>query len=69
MPLETFVRVDSVIDGNFDDISLVEFDLVVKALTGLKAGNEIEIPQVCRASPLSYVLRACGVVCVVCVVF
>lgn len=51
MPLETFVRVDSVIDGNFDDISLVEFDLVVKALTGLKAGNEIEIPQVTIFSP------------------
>jgi uridine kinase len=51
LPLETFVRVDSVIDGNFDDISLVEFDLVVKALTALKSGNEIEIPQVTIYSP------------------
>lgn len=46
MPLESFVRVDSVIDGNFDDVSLVEFELVVKALAALKAGHEAEIPQV-----------------------
>jgi uridine kinase len=46
IPLESFVRVDSVIDGNFDDISLVEFDLVVKVLSALRAGNEVEVPQV-----------------------
>ncbi len=26
--LESFVKVDQVIDGNYDDISLAEFDLV-----------------------------------------
>jgi hypothetical protein len=28
IPLESFVKVDQVIDGNFDDVSLVEFSLV-----------------------------------------
>lgn len=55
LPLESFVRVDSVIDGNFDDISLVDFDLVTKALTALRAGREAEIPQVC-----SLFCRVCG---------
>lgn len=46
LSLDTFVRVDNVIDGNFDDISVVDFDLVVKTLSILKTGGEAEIPQV-----------------------
>jgi len=51
LSLDTFVRVDNVIDGNFDDISVVDFDLVVKTLSILKTGGEAEIPQVTIYSP------------------
>jgi uridine kinase len=46
IPLECFLQVDKVIDGNFDDISLVEFPLVKEALNKLKEGKTAQIPQV-----------------------
>ncbi|KAL6054238.1 Adenylate cyclase domain-containing protein, variant 2 [Balamuthia mandrillaris] len=46
IPLESFVKVDKVIDANYDDISLVEFTLVETALKELKEGKTTQIPQV-----------------------
>jgi uridine kinase len=46
IPMDRFIRVDKVIDQNFEDVSLVDFDAVSQTLSKLKRGEPAELSKV-----------------------